>query len=149
MKEMIYTNKIDDEIILHEHNMLAVYLKKTKEYLSRFEEKGYSLKLGLMWRYSWKRGVMYQRVKFRNGYMCYVYCSVQKDGVDVNVPSFDGEVDYYPVSTVWMITAIFRGLNMLRPRVTLCEDTYCVDEDLNGFLSQLNSLENAKRTMRL
>ena len=44
MKKMVYTNKIDDEIIFHENNMLALYLEKAKKYMPFFEESGYSLK---------------------------------------------------------------------------------------------------------
>ena len=50
MKKMVYTNKIDDEIIFHENNMLALYLEKAKKYMPFFEESGYSLKVGLMWK---------------------------------------------------------------------------------------------------
>ena len=51
MKKMVYTNKIDDEIIFHENNMLALYLEKAKKYMPFFEKSGYSLKVGLMWKY--------------------------------------------------------------------------------------------------
>lgn len=30
MKKIVYTNKIDDEIIFHENNMLALYLEKLR-----------------------------------------------------------------------------------------------------------------------
>lgn len=38
MQKMVYTNKIDDEIIFHENNMLALYLEKAKKYMPFFEE---------------------------------------------------------------------------------------------------------------
>lgn len=37
MKKMVYTNKIDNEIIFHENNMLALYLEKAKKYMPFFE----------------------------------------------------------------------------------------------------------------
>lgn len=78
MKKMVYTNKIDDEIIFHENNMLALYLEKAKKYMPFFEKSGYSLKVGLMWKYFPRDTIILQRGSFQNGYQCYVYCVVQK-----------------------------------------------------------------------
>lgn len=97
MKKMVYTNKIDDEIIFHENNMLALYLEKAKKYMPFFEESGYSLKVGLMWKYFPRDTIILQRGGFQNGYQCYVYCVVQKDGNEVRIGSIDGEADYADV----------------------------------------------------
>lgn len=135
MKKMAYTNKIDDDIIHHENNMLALYLEKVNKYIPLFEEKGYSVKVGLMWRYLPKDTVTLQRGNFQNGYQCYVYCVIQKDGHEIRICSIDGEADYYPLSTAWMISSIFRKIFTLN--VELYANTDDADVDLNDFLSQL------------
>ena len=135
VKKMVYTNKIDDEIIFHENNMLALYLEKIKKYMPLFEECGYSLKVGLMWKYFPRDTVILQRGSFQNGYQCYVYCVVQKDGNEVRIGSIDGEADYYSLSTAWMISSIFR--KFIKLNVELYTNTDDVDADLNHFLSQL------------
>lgn len=138
MKTMTYTNKIDNEIIAYENNMLALYLKKIKKYMPIFEESGCSLKAGLMWKYFPEDTVMHQRGRFKNGYQCYVYCIVQKDGNEVFINSIDAEADYYPLSTAWMVSSIFR--KYLKLNVELYTNTDDADADLKYFLSQLNNL---------
>lgn len=135
MKKMVYTNKIDDEIIFHENNMLALYLEKAKKYMPFFEESGYSLKVGLMWKYFPRDTIILQRGSFQNGYQCYVYCVVQKDGNEVRIGSIDGEADYYPLSTAWMVSSIFGKFFKLNAE--LYANTGDEDADLNDFLSQL------------
>lgn len=49
MKKIVYTNKIDDQIISRENHMFELYIEAIKEYIPFFEENGYSLKVGLMW----------------------------------------------------------------------------------------------------
>ena len=85
MKKMVYTNKIDDEIIFHENNMLALYLEKAKKYM--------------------------------------------------RIGSIDGEADYYPLSTAWMVSSIFRKFFKLNAELYVNTDD--ADADLNDFLSQL------------
>ena len=139
MKKMVYTNKIDDVIVFHENNMLALYLDKIREYMPLFEKSGYSLKVGLMWKCFPRDTVILQRERFQNGYQCYVYCVVQKDGNEVRIGSIDGEADYYSLSTAWMISAMFRDL--LKLNVTLYEKMSDVAAELNDFLSKCKSIE--------
>lgn len=135
MKKIVYTNKIDDQIISHENHMLELYIEAIKEYIPRFEEKGYSLKVGLMWNCFPSDTVIFQRCSFQNGYQCYVYCVVQKDGNEVRIGSIDGEADYYPLSTEWMISSICRNFRKLN--VMLYESADDIDADLNDLFSQL------------
>lgn len=135
MKKMLYTKKLDEQIISHEDHMLALYLEKIKGYEPLFEENGVSLKAGLMWSYFPNDNAGFQRTPFRNGYRCYVYCAVLKDGTEVHVDSADGEADYYPLSAQWMISSVFRSFFKLH--VTLYEDMEDLETDLNGFLTQL------------
>lgn len=139
MKKMVYKKKTDEQIIFHENQMLALYIEKTKKYIPFFEEKGYFLKVGLMWKRFPRDTVMFQRGSFQNGYQCYVYCVVQKDGHEVRIDSIDGEVNYYSLSTAWMISSIFRKFCKLN--VTFYVSIDDVDTDLNGFLSQLKYIK--------
>lgn len=135
MKKMIYTKELDEQIIFHEDHMLAMYLEKIKEYKPLFEENGVSLKTGLMWSCFPNDTAGFQRTPFQNGYQCYVYCTVLKDGKEVQIDSADGEADYYPLSAQWMISSVFRSFFKLH--VTLYEDTDDPETDLNWFLAQL------------
>lgn len=135
MKKIVYTNNTVDEIISHENNMLALYLEKIKKYRPLFEKSGCSLKVGLMWRHFSQDVVMLQRGSFQNGYQCYVYCIVQKDGNEDRIDSIDGEADFYPLSTAWIISSIFRKFFKLN--VELYANTDDADADLKDFLSQL------------
>lgn len=136
MKKMVYTKEIDDVIISHEKNVLALYLERLEDYRPLFEEHGYSLKVNLCWLYFPKPAVMLQRGNFKNGYSCYVTCAVQKYGKDVDVPSTDGEVDYYTLSAAWGVSSICR--NFFKLTVSLWDDIDDdLDDDLNDFLSRL------------
>lgn len=132
---IVYTDKINDRIISHEVHMLETYKKAIKEYVPFFEKIGCSLKIGLMWNYFPRDTAIFQRDSFKNGYQCYVYCVVQRDGKEVCVESTDGEADYYTLSTAWMVSSIFRKCFNLR--VTLYENIDDIDVDLKNFLSQL------------
>ncbi len=138
MKKMVYTNTIDNEIIAHENNMLALYLEKSNKFKVLFEKEGYYLKLGLTWNHFPNNSTTLQRISFQNGYECYVYCVVRKEGKDVCVTSFDGEADYYSLSTAWMISSIFR--KFFRLNVELYDNTDDMETDLSDFLSKLKDL---------
>lgn len=140
MKKITYTNKIDDQIIAHEDCMLDVYREAIKKHTPFFEKMGCSLSVGLMWSYFPKDNVLLQRGSFKNGYQCYVYCVVQKDGKDVCVNSIDGEADYYSLSTAWMISSVSR--NFFKLKVLLYDDVDEVDVDLSDLFSQLQSATN-------
>ena len=135
MKRIVYTNRIDNQIISHENHMLAMYTWQIKKYIPIFEKNGYSLKVGLMWKSLSRNNVTFQRENFQNGYQCYVYCVVQKDNKEVQIPSTDGEADYYSLSTAWMVSSIYREFCWLN--LSLCVSMDDVDSDLNGFLSQI------------
>ena len=139
MRKFEYTNRIDTEIINHEKNMLSLYRKKIKKYMPLFEENGYSLKVGLMWKYFPRDTSILQRENFKNGYQCYVYCVVLKNGKEVRIRSIDGDADYYTLSSSWMISSIFRKFYKLN--VELYTYTNDAEDDLNDFLSQVKILK--------
>ena len=98
-----------------------------------------------MWKYFPRNTVILQRGSFQNGYQCYVYCVVQKDGNEVRIGSIDGEADYYPLSTAWMISSIFRKFFKLNAE--LYANTDAADADLNDLLSQLQYLRQIKKSI--
>lgn len=139
MKKTEYSNRIDDQIIAHENHMLGVYTQQIKKYIPLFEERGCSLRVGLMWKSLPRNTTVFQRESFRNGYQCYIYCVVQKDDRDVHIHSIDGEADYYSLSTAWLVSSIYREFYKLT--VSLCVSIDDVDADLNSFLTQLKHIE--------
>lgn len=128
-----YSNRLNEEICIFEDHMLGIYSEKIQAYAVPFETIGCTLKVGLMWKNFFDAdNVAFQRVRIRNGYECYVYCSVQKEGQEVRIPSNDDEVDYYYMSTAWMISSIRRVFFKLE--LSLWADTDDVKSDLNNLL---------------
>ena len=128
-----YTNQLNKEICTFENSMLEIYTEKIQAYTIPFETIGCTLKVGLIWKNFFNADIVsFQREDFRNGYECYVYCSVQKGEREVCIPSNDGEVDYYDMSTAWMISSIRRFFFKLE--LSLCVDTEDVENDLKNFL---------------
>ena len=59
------------------------------------------MEVGYGWENFLKKEHSTNRLPFKNGYECYIYCEVQKDGTEVRIGSNDGEVDYYVLSVSW------------------------------------------------
>lgn len=135
MKKILYTNKLDSQIIAHEAHMLELYTSSAKKYTPYFEKIGFSLKINLLWKHFPKNNVFFQRGVFCNGYQCYVYCVVQKDGKEAFIESVDEEADYYSLSNAWMISCISRSF--CKSYLTLYENVDGIDADLKTFLLQL------------
>ncbi len=135
MIRLICSKDNEIQIINHEEHMLSIYKKKIQEYAGSFEERGYALKVSLMWKVYPKDKILFQRADFQNGYQCYVYCVVEKNGKEVCVKSVDGEVAYYALSTTWNISSIFR--RFLKLRVWLYSDVDDVDVELKNLQSRL------------
>lgn len=77
------------------------------------------------------------RIAFINGYKCYIYCLVEKDGEVVRVGSNDGEADYYPLIAEWLISSICRkAFKLISPIYTAVED---VEADVAELLFKLES----------
>ena len=128
-----YSNRLNKEICTFEDHMLGIYTEKVQAYARSFEAVGCTLEVGLMWKNFFDADtVAFQRGDFRNGYECYVYCSVQRDGQEVRIPSNDGEVDYYDMSTAWRISSIRRFFFKLE--LSLYVDTDDIESDLENFL---------------
>ena len=137
MKKLDYAKQVNEQIISHEVNMLKIYQDKAQEYSLLFKDYGCTLKLGLMWGNFPRKTTSFNREKIKNGYNCYVYCVVQKNGRDVSIKSTDEEADYYCLSTTWMVSSVCR--NFFKLMVSLYTDTNDVYEDLEYLLLKLRS----------
>lgn len=102
-----YPLDMPEKIIAHEEKMLHIYSQVINEkYEFLFKKYGCTLKLGLSWRNTLTYVISHERMPFRCGYVCDLYCEVQKNGKMVEVISYDGEVDYYPLFAVTTISGV-------------------------------------------
>jgi hypothetical protein len=135
MLEMTYTKQHDEQICRHEESTLIKY----EQYLEKFgpvlQEYGCTIKTGLWWTNSLAKSGSYHREELKNGYECYVYFAIEKNGETVRIPSDDGEADYYLLSMSYMISAINRRWWKLN--IQLFPD---VDEDINSDMNKFISM---------
>lgn len=137
--EFPYNVDKDQLIKDHEKNMLEKFSEIIKSYSTIFEQYNCSLKVGLYRDNFLKKSCSYRCLPFENGYSCYIYCEVQKDGKEVHIKCDDGEADYYSLSTVWRISYIYRRFTKLI--VSLCMSTTGVTDVLNDYLIQLKFMK--------
>lgn len=135
--KFLYDVSKNQLIINHENIMLETYFMIISSYSSLFELYDCSLKVGLFWVDFSTNKCSYHRLSFHNGYSCYVYCEVQKDGKEVHVKSIDGEVDYYPLSSTWIVSSIER--NFLKLKVSLYSDTNDIESNMNELYQLLSN----------
>ncbi len=135
--KFVYTPDKDNEIVRHEKTMLEKYLNIIKKFNPIFEQYDYSLKVGCRWTNFLKKDYSAHRLPFKNGYECYIYCEVQKDGKEVHIDSNDGEVDYYALSVSWIISSIER--RCFKIYVSLCSATDDVENDMKELLRLLSN----------
>lgn len=139
MIEFIINKEREKEICEFETKMFAKYKEAIVSYAPLFNKEGCELKLELGWSNFIRETWSANRIPLRNGYRCYIYCLVEKGGEEVRIKSDDGEADYYPMETSWMISAVSRRFHKLK--VSLCEDLDDVDTDMKALLSQLRHME--------
>ena len=137
LMKFIYTSDKDDEIVKHEKIMLEKYLDILDSYRAIFEQYNCSLKVGCGWENFLKKEHSANRLPFKNGYECYIYCEVQKDGTEVRIGSNDGEVDYYVLSVSWTVSSIERRFFKLN--VSLSSDTDDIENDMNELFQLLSN----------
>ena len=135
MTSLIYSSRADKAIIAHEESMLDLYSKHIHPLEPFFRSCGCTVKTGLMWKTFPSDAKSLRRVPFRNGYECYVFCFIEKDGGEVRIRSSDGEADDYPLSAAWMVTSLHRRWWDLKAQ--MFTDTDVVDADMEEFLSLL------------
>ena len=85
-----------------------------------------------MWKSFFDDVVSFNRIEFKNGYECFVFCTVQKEARDVAVISSDGEANYYPLSTAWKVSWIKRSFFKLK--VLMMDELYDINSHLEDLL---------------
>ena len=117
--------------------MLKKYSEILETFRKQLERYDCSLEIGMRWTNFLKNEYSVNRLPFKNGYECYIYCEVQKDGKEVCIKSNDGEVDYYPLSASWIISSITR--QFFKIKVSLCLATDDINEDINMLFQLLSN----------
>lgn len=102
----VYTPDKADVIVEHEITMLEKYSKIINGYSDMFTRHGCTLNVGCVWNNSLKKYSSDSRIPFQNGYACYVFCDVLKDGHTLCYNTCDGEADYYEATASWNISSI-------------------------------------------
>lgn len=138
MIELVVNEERKKEICAFETKMFVKYKEVIVSYSPLFNKIGCELKLGLGWYNPIRKIWSANRIPLRNGYECYIYCLVEKGGEEVHIKSNDGEADYYPMETAWMISSVNRRFHKLK--VSLYEDLDDVDTDMKGLLLQLKHM---------
>ena len=140
MIDYIITGEREKRIQDFEAEMLEKHKKLAIPYLPRFDVLGYELEIVLGWANLNRKTWSYNRLPIVNGYECFVYCLVKKDGEEVHVASKDGEADYYVLEKSWMISYVHRCFHKLK--ISLYESVDEVDADLNDLLLQLRHMQD-------
>lgn len=140
--ELVVKGEREKEICDFENKMFAEYEQAIAPYALLFDAVGCELKLVLGWCNHIRKTWSANRIPLRNGYECYVYCLVEKGGKEVRIKSCDGEADYYPMETEWMVSSVSRRFHKLK--VSLYKDLDDIDADMKNLLSQLRNMNNEK-----
>lgn len=127
-----------EKIVDFENNMLKEYSQIISQYSDVFAEYGYSLDVGCVWINNRKKIKSSSRIIFQNGYSCYIYCDVLKNGEILCYNANDGEADYYEVSTSWNISYISKSFFSLK--VTLCPATDDIKDEMTRLLKTAKNL---------
>lgn len=139
MIEFLVNEETKKEIYDFETKMFAKYKEAITSYSPLFNNLGFELKLELGWCNHIRKIWSANPISIRNGYECYIYCLVEKSGEEVCIESDDGEVDYYPMETAWMISCVNRKFHKLK--VSFYENLDDIDADMKGLLSQLKHMK--------
>lgn len=106
--ELTVSAEKGDAIRAFEAHAFSVCSDMVNRYTPLFAPYGCTLKLGQEWENVIRKVWSSNRLPFKNGYTCKIYCAVQKSGVPLTIKSNDGEADFYDVSSCWVISVIFR-----------------------------------------
>ena len=138
MIEFNVSQEMCNKVRHFETEMLNKYANAIYPYLPLFNKIGYELKVELGWYNSLQKTWSAKGLPLKNGYECRIYCLVEKDGKEVQIESNDGEADYYPLITSWMISSVYRKFHKLKISTYAKVDD--VEADINEFLSELKHL---------
>ena len=112
------------------------YFDYIQPYRSMFEEYGCEIVVGLEWHNLRNKEFARERIEFKRGYECVVCVLISKDGVELTVPSNDGEVDYYSMVHTYTISQIENKLFNNYAFLYLNVDNE-IDEDMHILLEHV------------
>lgn len=130
-----YSTNKDDIIINYENEMLKKCIRFMDNYTDVFKKYNCSLKIGLFWRNFLKNKVSENRLPFKNGYECCVYCEIQRDGKIVRIISHDGDADWYDLVATCPVSHISRFF--FKNNVALYDDIDDFKESIKVFVNLL------------
>lgn len=135
---MTFKYEADKDILIktHEEEMLKKYSEYVNQYSYVFMMHSYNVVIGLYWEDKTKKHY-YNRIPISEGYNCYVYCEVKKDGNTVIIESNDGEADYYLLSEAWQVSSIEKRLGKIV--AILYSNDEQVVKDLEDFIFMLGN----------
>lgn len=123
-------------IIAHEERVLSLYRNIIIEkYQFFFEKHGCSLEIGCEWQY--KSICSKNRLPFKSGYSCCIYCEIQKNGDMVTVYLQDEDIDNHPLFATWEISRIAHPFN--NPPYALWSDVNEIYEDMDELQELMNT----------
>jgi hypothetical protein len=130
--------KTQEKILNHEDKIFKQYSEITRKYVEAFAQYGCVLKIGQVWINTLSKTSSSNRLSFENGYCCYVYCNIEKNGEVIHYEDTNGEVDYYELSACWSVSSISRVFFQLK--VNLYKDISDVTDEMEHLLKMLVSL---------
>ena len=136
--KFIYAPNRTDIIVEHETMMLKEYSKIISNYSDIFAQYGCSLNVGYVWNNSLKKNISNSRISFQNGYACYIYCDVLKEGNVLRYNTYDGEADYYEATVSWNISSIEKSFFHLI--VTLRSEMDSIHNEIMQLLKVVEAL---------
>lgn len=107
--EFVYSSDSANVITEHEKMMLNEYSNIISEYSDMFAQYDCTLDVGCYWTNPLKNIKSFSEISFRNGYRCYIYCNVMKDGEILRYKSDNDDADYFEASVSWNISAVNRS----------------------------------------
>lgn len=134
--QLPFSDDIYFRICEFENESFKKYFDYIEPYRSMFEAYGCEIVVGLEWHNLRSKEFARERIEMKRGYECVVYVLISKDGVELTVPSNDGEVDYYRMLHTYTISQIKRRLFKSNAYLYLNIDNE-IDEDMNIFLEQV------------
>lgn len=127
----------DTRIKEHECAMLSKIQNAISAYDHDFAKYGCTVECGLMWSIFPSDRPLLSRIPSCRGYCSYVYCAVTRNGIQVNIPSFDGEVDYNSLSCSWQVVSI--SASPFNPEISFISSIEDIPTDIEDILDTLRT----------
>lgn len=130
-----YPTDMESNICAHETNMLETYRAIIRnKYSEAFNCLGYSLKIGLEWN-NGNLSNLDMRLPLKTGYMCAIFCEVQRNNKMVWLKQTNQEVHNKPLFASWIIDVINCPWN--NPAYNLYYNTDIIFDDMDELIESV------------